>query len=63
MGIFNFFIVTPEILASVFFGWIMIHFLNDNRIYAVVAGGVFMLIAAGLMQRVKDPRTSSVQEI
>jgi maltose/moltooligosaccharide transporter len=63
MGIFNFFIVTPEILASVFFGWIMIHFLNNNRIYAVVAGGVFLLIAAALMQRVKDPRTLSVQSL
>jgi maltose/moltooligosaccharide transporter len=63
MGIFNFFIVTPEILASVFFGWIMIHLLNNNRIYAVVAGGVFMLVAAVLMQRVKDPRTLSVQSI
>jgi maltose/moltooligosaccharide transporter len=63
MGIFNFFIVTPEILASVFFGWIMIHLLNNNRMYAVVAGGVFMLIAAVLMQRVKDPRTLSVQSV
>jgi maltose/moltooligosaccharide transporter len=63
MGIFNFFIVTPEILASLFFGWIMIHLLDNNRIYAVVAGGVFMLIAAALMQRVKDPRTLSVENV
>ena len=63
MGIFNFFIVTPEILASLFFGWIMIHLLNNNRIYAVVAGGVFMMIAAALMQRVKDPQTLSIQSI
>jgi maltose/moltooligosaccharide transporter len=62
MGIFNFFIVTPEILASLFFGWLMIHVLNNNRIYAVIAGGVFMLLAAALMQRVKDPRTLSVQD-
>jgi maltose/moltooligosaccharide transporter len=62
MGIFNFFIVTPEILASLFFGWIMTHFLHDNRIYAIIAGGVFMMIAAGLMQRVKDPRTLSVHD-
>ena len=61
MGIFNFFIVTPEILASLFFGWIMIHLLHNNRIYAVVAGGVFMMIAALLMQRVNDPQTLSVQ--
>jgi maltose/moltooligosaccharide transporter len=63
MGIFNFFIVTPEICASLFFGWIMIHLLNKNRIYAIIAGGVFMLIAAALMQRVKDPRTLSVQDV
>ena len=63
MGIFNFFIVTPEILASLFFGWIMIHLLHNNRIYAIIAGGIFMLVAAALMQRVKDPRTLSVQDI
>ena len=55
MGIFNFFIVIPEILASLCFGWIMNHLLNNNRILAVVAGGVFMIIAAILMQRVLDP--------
>ncbi len=63
MGIFNFFIVTPEILASLFFGWIMVHMLHNNRIYAIIAGGVFMLIAAVLMQRVRDPQTLSVQDI
>jgi maltose/moltooligosaccharide transporter len=62
MGIFNFFIVTPEILASLFFGWIMIHLLGNNRIYAIIAGGVFMAIAALLMQRVRDPQTLSVED-
>jgi maltose/moltooligosaccharide transporter len=55
MGIFNFFIVIPEILASLFFGWVMSHLLHNNRIAAVVAGGFFMAIAAALMQRVADP--------
>ncbi len=55
MGIFNFFIVTPEIVASLFFGWVMNHLLGNNRLTAVVAGGGFMLIAAVLMQRVVDP--------
>jgi maltose/moltooligosaccharide transporter len=63
MGIFNFFIVTPEILASLFFGWVMIHLLDNNRIYAIIAGGIFMLVAAALMQRVKDPQTLSVQDV
>jgi maltose/moltooligosaccharide transporter len=56
MGIFNFFIVIPEILAALFFGWIMNHLLNNNRIAAVAAGGVFMLIAAALMLRLADPK-------
>ncbi|HEY4000709.1 MAG TPA: MFS transporter, partial [Candidatus Xenobia bacterium] len=36
MGIFNFFIVLPEILASLCFGWVMTHWLHDNRLIAVV---------------------------
>ena len=54
MGIFNFFIVLPEIVASLAFGWIMVHVLHNNRLAAVVAGGVFLAIAAVLMQRVED---------
>jgi maltose/moltooligosaccharide transporter len=45
MGIFNFFIVTPEIIASLFFGWVMNQLLHNNRLTAVVAGGSFMLFA------------------
>jgi maltose/moltooligosaccharide transporter len=52
MGIFNFFIVTPEIIASVGFGWVMNHLLGNNRLAAVVCGGVFLLLAAILVQRV-----------
>ena len=55
MGIFNFFIVIPEIVASLGFGWVMNHLLDNNRLAAVVAGGVFMAIAALLVLRVKDP--------
>jgi maltose/moltooligosaccharide transporter len=55
MGIFNFFIVLPEILASVCFGWVMNHLLHNNRLAALIAGGVFMALAALLMQRVNDP--------
>jgi len=55
MGIFNFFIVTPEIIASLLFGWAMNHLLHNNRLTAVVAGGFFMIAAALLMQRVCDP--------
>jgi len=54
MGIFNFFIVIPEIVASLGFGWVMNHLLNNNRLSAVVAGGIFFLLAAMLTQRVED---------
>jgi maltose/moltooligosaccharide transporter len=54
MGIFNFFIVLPEIAASLGFGWVMQNLLGNNRLAAVVAGGIFMVIAAGLMQLVPD---------
>src|SRR5580698_3454650 len=55
MGIFNFFIVLPEIIASLAFGWIMSHLLHNNRLTAVVSGGIFLIAAALLMQRVEDP--------
>jgi maltose/moltooligosaccharide transporter len=54
MGIFNFFIVIPEIVASLGFGWVMSHLLDNNRMAAVVAGGVFLAIAALLVLRVTD---------
>jgi maltose/moltooligosaccharide transporter len=52
MGIFNFFIVIPEILASLGFGWVMTHLLGNDRMLAVVAGGAFLALAALLVLRV-----------
>ena len=54
MGIFNFFIVLPEIIAALTFGPLVKNFLGGNLVHAVMAGGVFMLIAAALVQFVKD---------
>ncbi|MEM8807761.1 MAG: MFS transporter [Cyanobacteria bacterium P01_G01_bin.38] len=54
-GIFNFFIVLPEIGVALGFGWVMEHLLHDNRLTAVVIGGVFMLIAAALTPFVQVP--------
>ncbi len=53
MGIFNFFIVLPEILAALTFGPLVKNYLGGNLVHAVMAGGVFMLIAAALAQWVK----------
>ncbi|MBC7849416.1 MAG: MFS transporter [Chitinophagaceae bacterium] len=46
MGIFNFFIVLPEIIASLGFGWLMRNVLNNDRLLAVQIGGVLMIVAA-----------------
>ena len=65
MGIFNFFIVIPEILAALFFGPLMERVLTpdsllvrtlggDNRLTAVALGGVSLAIAAALCFRVQD---------
>jgi maltose/moltooligosaccharide transporter len=48
MGIFNFFIVMPEIIASLGFGWVMKNLLHNDRLLAVQIGGVLMIIAAVL---------------
>jgi maltose/moltooligosaccharide transporter len=57
MGIFNFFIVLPEILAALTFGPLVKNYLGGNLVHAVMAGGVFMLIAAALAQWVKPATT------
>ena len=62
MGIFNFFIVIPEILTALFGGPIVTHLFHNNRVLPVMAGGVSLLMAAALMQRVRDPQTLSLQD-
>jgi maltose/moltooligosaccharide transporter len=54
MGIFNYFIVLPEILASLFFGKIMEHWLDGSRIAAVTIGGVLIIIAAFFTLRINE---------
>ena len=54
MGIFNFFIVLPEILASLFFGKIMEHWLDGSRMAAVTIGGVLIIVAAFFTLRIDE---------
>jgi maltose/moltooligosaccharide transporter len=46
MGIFNFFIVLPEIMASLGFKYLMKYVLDNNMMSAVQLGGVMMILAA-----------------
>jgi maltose/moltooligosaccharide transporter len=54
MGIFNFFIVIPQILAATLLGFFTKRLFDNQAIYAIVLGGCSMMIAALLTLRLKD---------
>ena len=54
MGIFNFFIVIPQIINALIGGPIVKYLYGGNSIYAIVASGISLLIAALLVIKVKD---------
>ncbi len=54
MGIFNFFIVIPQILAATILGFLVKDLFGGKPIYALVFGGVSMIIAAVSVLFVQD---------
>jgi maltose/moltooligosaccharide transporter len=54
MGIFNYFIVLPQIVAAAIIGFILKSFFHDHAIYALIIGGVSMAIASVGILFVKD---------
>jgi maltose/moltooligosaccharide transporter len=54
MGMFNFFIVIPQILAAAILGLLVRTLFHGQAILAIVMGGISMIIAAALMLRVRD---------
>ncbi|HEX8457848.1 MAG TPA: MFS transporter [Pyrinomonadaceae bacterium] len=66
MGVFNFFIVIPEIVQALTFGPIIRNVFGENNprssLYVVLIGGVFMLLAALLVTRVADVADADVPE-
>lgn len=46
MGVFNFFIVLPEIIAALTFGKIMENYLGNDRLLAVQIGGILLVLAS-----------------
>lgn len=54
MGIFNFFIVIPQILAATILGMLTRHIFHGNAIMTIVVGGCSMIIAALLTLRIKE---------
>ncbi|MFM7764748.1 MAG: MFS transporter [Sphingomonadales bacterium] len=61
MGIFNFFITIPQIVSALLAGP-MVKFLFDNQaVYALVTGGLMMLLAAVSMIYVNDGKLIKVK--
>ncbi|HET7626050.1 MAG TPA: MFS transporter [Verrucomicrobiae bacterium] len=54
MGIFNFFIVIPEIVASIALEPVVKNLFGNDPVKVVMLGGVSLLLAAVLMIRVRD---------
>jgi maltose/moltooligosaccharide transporter len=58
MGIFNFFIVIPQIINALIGGPLVKYVYGDHAIYALVMSGVSFIIAAFLALKVKDSKDS-----
>ena len=54
MGVFNFFIVIPQIVAGSVLGFLLNNFFGGETIYVLIAGGISMIIAAFLNLWVND---------
>jgi maltose/moltooligosaccharide transporter len=54
MGVFNYFIVIPQIVAAAILGFVVGRFFGGQAIYALLVGGVSLILAAVLTVRVRD---------
>jgi len=54
MGVFNFFIVIPQIVAAAVLGFLVGRFFGGHAIYALLVGGASLVLAALLTLRVED---------
>jgi maltose/moltooligosaccharide transporter len=57
MGMFNFFIVLPQILAAAVLGLLVRTVFAGHAVNALLLGGAAMVVAAGLTLRVRDGRS------
>jgi maltose/moltooligosaccharide transporter len=54
MGVFNYFVVLPQIVANLTLGWFIKHLFNGQSVNVLVLGGVSMAIGGILMLIVSD---------
>lgn len=63
MGVFNFFIVIPQMVAAVILGFILKQFFSNQAVYALVIGGISMIIAGLLNVIVNELKDKDAAEI
>ena len=54
MGVFNFFIVIPQIIAASILGFLLARYFGGEAINAMLLGGISFILAALLVLRVED---------
>jgi len=54
MGLFNFFVVIPQVVSGLVLGWFTKHMFGNHAVFTLVLGGVSMVIAAVLALFVTD---------
>ncbi|MCM4155620.1 MFS transporter [Gramella sp. AN32] len=62
MGVFNFFIVIPQIVAATILGFLVKELFNGEPIYALLVGGFSFILAGLLTLRVKTHKSIHIDE-
>lgn len=62
MGVFNFFVVIPQIVAAAILGFFLNRLFGGQAVYALVIGGVSMIIA-GLLNMIVNDHKEPAEEI
>ncbi|MDQ3205520.1 MAG: MFS transporter [Pseudomonadota bacterium] len=60
MGIFNFFIVIPQLVAASLLGFVLRTFLGNDPIQALVVGGISLIVAGLCVLRIREPAPAGV---
>ena len=62
MGVFNFFVVIPQIVSGLVLGFFTQHFFNGHTVKTIMLGGICMIIAGFLTLFVKDDAVLSIKK-
>jgi maltose/moltooligosaccharide transporter len=62
MGVFNFFVVIPQIVAGTILGFMVKEFFNSEPVYALIVGGCSMILAGLLTLGVSTNKKIDINE-